>query len=137
DDIRRDVGAKNVIRLPFPGEDKDPEIASMWRENFNEFVPHEKVEDLLKHREKLWNVIVLLHEIIGHGSGTYDVTKFAKNEDPISALGPLGSALEEERADLTALAFGGDPKLVDVGIYQSPAQAKSMLHLLYDFYTAD
>jgi dipeptidyl-peptidase III len=137
DDIRRDVGAKNVIRLPMPGETEDPDFQDMWREALTEFFPKQKIESALKNRELVWRVLVLLHEIIGHGSGTYDEAKYAKGEDPISGLGTLGSALEEQRADLTALVFGGDKKLVDVGIYKSEAEAKEILNLMYDFYLFD
>lgn len=137
DDIRRDYGAKNVIRLPMPGETLDPEFQKMWRETLTEFMPNTKVEEALLGREKLYQVLVLLHEIIGHGSGTYDVTKYGKNEDPVSALGSLGSALEEQRADLTALVFAGDQKLVDVGAYKDKAEAMRIKNLMYDYYLAD
>jgi dipeptidyl-peptidase-3 len=137
DDIRRDVGAKNIIRLPLPGETEDPDFKAMWVEALSEYALPSKIEAMIKDREKVWKVIVLLHEIIGHGSGTYDVTKFGKSEDPISALGPLGSALEEQRADLTALVFGGDKTLVDVGIYKTQEEAKTTLHEMYDFYVMD
>ena len=137
DDIRRDVGAKNIIRLPLPGETEDPDFKAMWQEALSEFALPSKINAMIKDREKVWKVIVLLHEIIGHGSGTYDVTKFGKSEDPISALGPLGSALEEQRADLTALVFGGDKTLVDVGIYKTQDEAKTTLHEMYDFYVMD
>jgi hypothetical protein len=137
DDIRRDVGAKNIIRLPLPGETEDPDFKAMWVEALSEYALPSKIDAMIKDREKVWKVIVLLHEIIGHGSGTYDVTKFGKSEDPISALGPLGSALEEQRADLTALVFGGDKTLVDVGIYKTQEEAKTTLHEMYDFYVMD
>jgi dipeptidyl-peptidase-3 len=39
DDIRREVGAKNIIRLPLPGEDKDPKLLAMRREALREFLP--------------------------------------------------------------------------------------------------
>jgi len=99
DDIRRDVGAKNVIRLPLPGESTASDILALWREVLEEYGPSDKTEALLVAREKVYRVLVLLHEIIGHGSGTYDESKFAKNEDPISALGSLASALAESRFD--------------------------------------
>ncbi len=38
DDIRRDVGAKNIIRLPMPGEDADPTLKAMRREALQEFL---------------------------------------------------------------------------------------------------
>jgi len=137
DDIRRDVGAKNVIRLPLPGESESKDIKAIWSEVLEAFAPANKKDFLLKHREKAWRVMVLLHEIIGHGSGTYDESKFKKNEDPISALGSLASALEEQRADLTALVFGADPILVKVGIYQDEKEAEEVQKAQYDFYLVD
>ena len=137
DDIRRDVGAKNVIRLPLPGESESKDIQDLWKEVYDAFAPPEKKASLLKNREKAWRVLVLLHEIIGHGSGTYDESKFKKNEDPISALGSLASALEEQRADLTALVFGGDPILVKVGIYQDEKEAQEISQAQYDLYLVD
>jgi dipeptidyl-peptidase-3 len=137
DDIRRDVGAKNVIRLPMPGEDKDPDLRAMRREAFEEFLPARCVESVTEHREKLWRNLVLMHEIIGHGSGTYDTAKYGKTEDPVSALGALGSALEEQRADLTALVFVDDPKLIEIGAVEDADEAKLFRKLTYDAYLAD
>jgi len=137
DDIRRDVGAKNIIRLPLPGETKDPAFKEMVKEALSEYAPAAKVDALLQDRETIWKVIVVLHEIIGHGSGTYDESKFGKGVDPISTLGPLGSALEEQRADLTALVFGGDKTLVEVGIYKNLDEAKRIRNGMYDYYVYD
>ncbi len=137
DDIRRDVGAKNVIRLPLPGEDDDPDYKMAFEEMLREFSPASKVEPTLKAREMIWQNIVLMHEIIGHGSGTYDIAKYPNNEDPISGLGSLGSALEEQRADLAALVFLGDSKLIDIGIYKDKKHAKEIRNLGYDYYIAD
>ena len=137
DDIRRDVGAKNVIRLPLPGESQSADIQAIWSEVLDAFGPPEKKATLMKSREKVNRVMVLLHEIIGHGSGTYDESKFKKNEDPISALGSLASALEEQRADLTALVFAGDPALIEVGLYKDKNEAQEMLKAQYDLYLVD
>jgi dipeptidyl-peptidase-3 len=54
-----------------------------------------------------------LHEVIGHASGQLNpgVTK--------SNLGQYGSTLEEARADLVALYFLMDKKLVDIGVMPS------------------
>ena len=71
DDIRRDVGTKNIIRLPMPGEDADPTLKAMRREALQEFLPAGKVEPVLAHWERCRRNLVLMHEIIGHGSGTY------------------------------------------------------------------
>jgi dipeptidyl-peptidase III len=137
DDIRRDVGAKNVIRLPLPGEDKDPGLREIRREALAEFLPHAKVEPVLANREAFWRNLVLMHEIIGHGSGTYDTSKYGPTEDPVSALGSLGSALEEQRADLTALVFAGDPLLVEVGACKDQEQARLFRDLTYDAYLGE
>lgn len=136
DDIRRDVGAKNIIRLDLPGQDKDPATLKARKEVYQEFLQASKVDraanDFMKWRRSL----VLLHEIIGHGSGTYDTTKYGEKEDPIGALGSLGSALEEQRADLTALVFAADPKLVKAGLYADQEEALRVRDAMYDAYLA-
>jgi len=137
DDIRRDVGAKNVIRLPLPGEDTDPEIKTMYAEMLSEFLPSARVAEVLALRRQAYQSIVLLHEIIGHGSGTYDVSKYGPAEDPISGLGALGSALEEQRADLAALVFLADKRLIDVGLYKDADDAEKIRRAGYDYYIAD
>ncbi len=63
--------------------------------------------------------------------------KYAKSDDPVSVLGRLGSALEEQRADLTALVFVDDPKLVEVGACKDAAEAKLFRQLTYDLYLGD
>ncbi len=137
DDIRRDVGAKNIIRLSMPGEDADKALKAMRREAMQEFLPAAKVEPVLAEQERIWRNIVLMHEIIGHGSGTYDTGKYGKTDDPVSVLGRLGSALEEERADLTALVFVDDPKLVEAGALKDANEAKRFRQLTYDLYASD
>ncbi len=137
DDIRRDVGAKNVIRLPMPGEEDDPVLRAARHGALAEFLPADKVEAIQAHRPLVWRNLVLMHEIIGHGSGTYDTSKYAKAEDPVSALGAYGSALEEQRADLTALLFAGDPKLIEIGAIKDEDQAKLFRRLTYDAYLGD
>ena len=134
DDIRRDIGAKNVIRLALPGSENDVAAAKVIREMMDEFSPAALVDRGLKYRDFCWRVLVLLHEIIGHGSGTYDTTKFLPKEDPVGAFGSLGSALEEERADLAALMFAGDPKLVEIGLFKDQAEATLIRNVLYDRY---
>jgi dipeptidyl-peptidase-3 len=56
-----------------------------------------------------------MHEVIGHASG--------KLEDgvgtPAETLGSYASALEEARADLVALYYTMDPKLVELGLMPS------------------
>ncbi|HEV8058495.1 MAG TPA: hypothetical protein VGP68_01400 [Gemmataceae bacterium] len=137
DDIRRDVGAKNVIRLAMPGEEEEPVLRAARQAALEQFLPADKVAAVQAHRPAVWRNLVLMHEIIGHGSGTYDTSKYGKAEDPVSALGALGSALEEQRADLTALLFAGDPKLVAIGAIKDEDQAKLFQHVTYDAYLGD
>lgn len=55
-----------------------------------------------------------LHECLGHASG-----KLMPGVDP-DALKENGSALEEARADLFALYYLADPKLLELGILDNP-----------------
>src|SRR5262249_51706950 len=107
------------------------------REMYQEFAPATHVDGIMDDWAKARQAIVLLHEIIGHGSGTYDVTKYDPKEDPTTALGALGSSLEEQRADLAALVFSADQKLVDIGFYKDLAEAKRVQKSMYDAYLAN
>ena len=56
-----------------------------------------------------------LHEVIGHGSGQLEPGVGPLHE----TLKNYGSTLEEARADLVALYFVVDPKLVELGVMPS------------------
>jgi dipeptidyl-peptidase-3 len=56
-----------------------------------------------------------LHEVIGHGSGQIEPGVGPLHE----TLKNYGSTLEEARADLVALYFAVDPKLVELGLQPS------------------
>ncbi len=60
-----------------------------------------------------------LHECLGHGSG-----KLLPGVDP-DALKAHGSTLEEARADLFALYYLGDPKMVELGLLSDPEAYKA------------
>lgn len=60
-----------------------------------------------------------LHECLGHGSG-----QLLPGVDP-DALKEHGSTLEEARADLFALYYLADPKLVELGILDNPDAYKA------------
>lgn len=137
DDIRRDVGAKNIIRLELPGQDVDPTTLQSRREMYQAFAPAENVDDIVNYWTPGRQTKVLLHEIIGHGSGTYNTTKYGPKEDPTTALGSLGSSLEEQRADLAALVFGADPIMVEVGMFKDLAEATRSRNAMYDSYNAN
>jgi len=107
-DIRSEVGSKNVIFLNImtARSAKDAEAA------LKEFYLPE-YQQLVRDWGTLatnWNVY--MHEIIGHGSGRPDP---GLGDDPRNLIGRSFSALEEARADLVALYFMPDPKLVEIG----------------------
>ena len=60
-----------------------------------------------------------LHECLGHGSG-----KLLEGVDP-DALKEHGSTLEEARADLFALYYLADPKLLELGLLDNPEAYKA------------
>ncbi len=60
-----------------------------------------------------------LHECLGHGSG-----RLLPGVDP-DALKAHGSTLEEARADLFALYYLGDPKLLEIGLLDNPDAYKA------------
>lgn len=60
-----------------------------------------------------------LHECLGHASG-----QLMPGVDP-DALKENGSALEEARADLFALYYLADPKLIELGILDNPEAYKA------------
>lgn len=60
-----------------------------------------------------------LHECLGHGSG-----QLLPGVDP-DALKENGSTLEEARADLFALYYLADPKLIELGLLDNPEAYKA------------
>ena len=60
-----------------------------------------------------------LHECLGHGSG-----RLLPGVDP-DALKENGSTLEEARADLFALYYLADPKLIEIGVIDNPEAYKA------------
>jgi dipeptidyl-peptidase-3 len=72
-----------------------------------------------------------LHEVIGHGSGLISERLLGS---PQTALKEQYSALEESRADLVALYFVADPKLVELGLVQAADHAEVVL-AEYEAYT--
>jgi len=75
-----------------------------------------------KYRVKARDLLVAMHEVVGHGSGKVSDTL---KEDPRVYLKEYYSTLEECRADLVALWDFWDPKLEEIGVqdYQEVAKA--------------
>lgn len=88
---------------------------------FNEeFVIDQPTRELLdKYLFITDNLHTDLHECLGHGSG-----KLLPGVDP-DALKAHGSTLEETRADLFALYYLGDPKMVELGLLDNPEAYKA------------
>lgn len=88
---------------------------------FNEeFVIDDETRQLLdKYLFITDNLHTDLHECLGHGSG-----QILPGVDP-NALKAHSSTLEEARADLFALYYLADPKLVELGLLDSPDAYKA------------
>lgn len=79
----------------------------------------EEIESMNKYLSLTDNLHTDLHECLGHGSG-----KLLPGVDP-DALKAYGSTLEEARADLFALYYLADNKLIELGILNNPEAYKS------------
>ncbi len=88
---------------------------------FNEeFVIDQPTRELLERYLFITdNLHTDLHECLGHGSG-----RLLPGVDP-DALKAHGSTLEEARADLFALYYLGDPKLLEIGLLDNPDAYKA------------
>jgi dipeptidyl-peptidase-3 len=93
-------------------------------------------DDAEAERSKRWGPIAQelttdMHEVIGHGSGRMadEVTV-----PPHRLLAEQYSAIEEARADLVALYFLADPKLVELGLVPAEEHA-DLVQTEYEYYT--
>jgi dipeptidyl-peptidase-3 len=126
--IREQYGSKSVS-LSNVNEAYDRSTLPEFRSEFC-WTPEEA------ERSNRWNAFAgelttNMHEVIGHGSG-----KVAErlNGNPQSALREQFSAIEESRADLVALYFLPDPKLVEFGIVPADAH-DDIIRTEYESYT--
>lgn len=86
----------------------------------DEFVWSDTERDLInKYLLQADNLHTDLHECLGHGSG-----KLLPGVDP-DALKAYSSTLEEARADLFALYYMADPKILELGLLPSPDAYKA------------
>lgn len=90
-------------------------------DGFNEeFVIDEPTRQLLNDYLFITdNLHTDLHECLGHGSG-----RLLPGVDP-DALKAHGSTLEEARADLFALYYLADPKMIEIGLLDNPEAYKA------------
>ena len=80
---------------------------------------NEEIERAKKFGHYTDNVHTDLHECLGHGSG-----QLLPGVDP-DALKEHGSTLEEARADIFALYYMADPKLIELGVMPDPEAYKA------------
>ena len=106
--VRRDFGSKSVtISNLTSAYAKAAHGSGMDKE----FIIDEATRQLvLKYGDRCDDLHTDLHECLGHGSG-----QLLPGTDPDS-LKSYGSTIEEARADLFALYYLADPKLVELGL---------------------
>lgn len=115
--IRRDHGSKSVT---IDNITSAYDYASRGSGFNEEFVWSDTEREWLREYGVLTdNLHTDLHECLGHGSG-----KLLPGVDP-DALRAYGSPLEETRADLFALYYLGDPKMVELGLLPNDEAYKS------------
>ena len=100
------------------------QAAGRLREEFS--YSHEEIERDREHGELSDNLHTDLHEVLGHASGRLNPGVGTPKE----TLKNYASTLEEARADLVALYFLMDPKLVELGLMPSLDTGKAQ----YDSY---
>ncbi|MBI4483239.1 MAG: hypothetical protein HY652_10145 [Acidobacteria bacterium] len=122
EDIRRDVGSKNIILLNV----EEAQSEKIREQMIREFYLPEFQEDYRAFDKVARKWEVYMHEVIGHGSGRPDPKL---TQDPRTLIGLAFSSLEECRADLVALYHVWDPKLVEIGAFtreEQPRVARAM-----------
>ncbi len=111
--IRRDHGSKSVSLSNIVHAYN---IAGEKGGMLDEFVVNEEVKARIKKYGALASDLHTdMHECIGHASGQINPGV----ETPDKTLKNYASTLEEARADLVALYFAIDQKLVDIGVAES------------------
>lgn len=79
-------------------------------------------------------LLVNMHEVIGHASGR--LSGSLQGKQPQDFIKEHYSALEEGRADLVALYFMADPRLVELGLVAADQQA-DLVATAYENYTSN
>ena len=126
--IRERYGSKSVS-LSNVNEAYDKSMLPEFRSEFS-WTPEEAA------RASKWNALAgelttNMHEVIGHASGK--VSERLQGS-PQTALKEQFSALEEARADLVALFFLPDPKIVELGLV-AKADQDEIVRAEYEAYT--
>lgn len=118
--VRQEHGSKSVTIGNLTHAYAEAAKGNGFRE---EFVIDKATCDLLNtYDESLDDLHTDLHECLGHGSG-----KLLSGVDP-DALKAYGSTIEEARADLFALYYIADPKLIELGLVPNEEAYKSQYY---------
>jgi dipeptidyl-peptidase III len=130
-DIRSSYGSKQIVyeqNSKSIGKSLSPKLAKELFYLSDEITWHDKFDSDYKLNTEIWNLQVLLHETIGHGSGraSFHVTKDNKKIDVTSdniqtLLSPHFQTLEELRAEILALYVGVEyyDELVRIGNFEN------------------
>jgi len=110
--IRAKYGSKSIT---IDNLIKAYQQASLQNGFYDEFVDNpQTIEWIRQYNDQCDNLHTLLHECVGHGSG-----RVLPGVDP-NALKAYGNTIEEARADLFALYFLADEKLIELGLLDNP-----------------
>ena len=127
-DVREDHGSKSVSLANVIAA-YDASTPKSFRSEFS-WTP-EEAERAEEWSELAGELLVNMHEVIGHASGR--VSPDLKGQ-PQDAIKEYYSALEEGRADLVALEFMADPHLADLGLVDAEDQ-DDLARTAYENYT--
>ncbi|MCH8193979.1 MAG: peptidase M49 [Planctomycetes bacterium] len=127
-DVRSDYGSKSVS-ISNVIEAYDQSRSPETRREF--CYTEEALARVDRWKTTTLDLHVNLHEVVGHASGKLSPELKVNPEDVIKEF---YSALEEARADLVALWFVGDPRLVDLGLIQESDRSAIEL-AAYEIYT--
>jgi dipeptidyl-peptidase-3 len=120
--IRKEVGSKSVTLANITNA---YDVASLGNGFLEEFAADKEEVDRIKKYGPISDALHTdLHECVGHASG-----KLADGTDP-NALKNYASPLEEARADLFALYYMMDKKIIELGLLPNEDAAKAS----YDAY---
>lgn len=110
--IRKDYGSKSISL----GNIIDAYDKSSGQSSLKEFCYDQaEIDRAVKYGSLAGNLHTALHEVVGHASGQIE----PGIGGPDATLKSYASTLEEGRADLVALYFMMDPKMVELGVMPS------------------
>jgi dipeptidyl-peptidase III len=115
--IRKDHGSKSVTMENITYAYNQADLLTGELEEFS--LDQEELDIVKKYGHLAHNLHIDLHECLGHGSG--QLLPGVSSD----ALKNYGSALEETRADLFALYYTMNPKMIELGVQPNLDVAKA------------